>query len=84
MRLPAAEECLVAFPETAAVVLERRRWHRRVAESWVPLDVRRFSLIDIAPCGSESIVKTLARNFRIVWRRRWLGIYRPGMRTSSQ
>jgi hypothetical protein len=78
------EKCLIALSETAAIVLECRWRHRRVAESWVALDVRWFSLIDIAPCGCESIVKTLPGYLRIVGRRRWLGIYRSWMRTSRQ
>jgi hypothetical protein len=79
-----ADERLVALSEIAAIVLKGRRWHRRIAESRVTLEVRRFSLIDIAPCGCESIAKTLPGNLRIVGRRRWLGIYRSWMRTSSQ
>jgi hypothetical protein len=82
--LPAADEGLVALSETAAIVLEGHRWHRRVVESRVALDVRWFSLINIAPCGSESVVKTLPGYLRIVGRRRWLGIYRSWMRTSRQ
>jgi|GEM_PF-4397391 len=82
--LPTTDERPVALSETAAIVLKGRRWHRRIAESWVALDVRRFALIHIAPRGCESIVKTLPGNLRIVWRGRWFGIYRSWMRTSSQ
>jgi len=78
------EERVVALSETVAVVLKSRRRYRRIAESRVALDIRWFSLINIAPCGCESIVKTLARNLRVIWGRRRLGIYRAGMRTSRQ
>jgi hypothetical protein len=82
--LPAADERPVALSETAAIVLKGRRWHRRIVESWVALDVRRFALIRIAPRGCESVVKTLPGDLRIVGWRRWLGIYRSWMRTSRQ
>jgi hypothetical protein len=78
------EECVIPLFETAAVVFKGSRWHRRIAESWVTLDIGWFPLIDIAPCGCKSIVKTLARNLRVIRRRRGLGVYRSWMRTSRQ
>jgi predicted P-loop ATPase/GTPase len=78
------EERVVTVSETAAVVFKGRRRYRRIAESRVALDIRWFSLVNIAPCSCESIVKTLARNLRVIWRRRRLGIYRAWMRTSRQ
>jgi hypothetical protein len=78
------KERMIALSKAAAVVLEGGGWHRRITESRVTFDVGRFSLIHIAPCGRESVVETLARNFRIVGRRRRLGIYRSWMRTSSE
>ena len=73
-RLAVMEERVITLSETTAVILKGRWRHRRIAESWVTLDIRWFPLIDIAPCGCESIVKTLARNLRVIWRRRGLGI----------
>jgi hypothetical protein len=78
------EECFVTPSETAAIVLEGLRWHRRIAESRMAFDVRWSSLINIAPSGFESIVKPMPRYFRKLWRWRWLNIYRVWMRTASQ
>jgi hypothetical protein len=78
------EEGFVTASEAAAIVLKCGRGHGRIAESRVALDVRRFSLIDIAACGCESIVKTLPSYFLKLRRRRWLIVDRMWMRTSRQ
>jgi hypothetical protein len=84
LALAVMEERLVASAEAAAIVLKCRGGHGRIAESRVALDVRRFSLIDIAACGGESIVKTLPSYFLKLRRRRWLIVDRMRMRTSRQ
>jgi hypothetical protein len=78
------DERLVAPSEAAAIILKSFRRHRRIAEPRMPFDVWWLSLINVAPCGCESIVKTVPCYLRKLRRRRWLGIYRPWMRTSSQ
>jgi len=50
----------------------------------MPFDARLNSLVNIAPCGCESIVKTLPGYLGELWRWWWLDIYRSWMRTSSQ
>jgi len=82
--LAAMEECLIATAEAAAIVFESLGRHWWIAEARMALNVWSFSLIHIAPCGGESIVKTLPGNFRIFRRRRRLLIHRMWMRTSSQ
>ena len=82
--LAAMEKCLVPSAEAAAVFLENLGRHWWIAEAWMALNIRPFSLVHITPCGGESIVKTLPGNFRI-FRRRWrLLIDWMWMRTSSQ
>jgi hypothetical protein len=78
------EKCLVASAEAAAIFFESLRRHRWITEARMALNVWSFSLVHIAPCGGESIVKTLPGNFRIFRRRRRLFIDRMWMRTSSQ
>jgi hypothetical protein len=78
------EECLVASAETATIVLESLRRHWWIAEARMALNVWSFSLVHIAPCGGESIVKTLPGNFRIFRRRRRFFIDRMWMRTSGE
>jgi hypothetical protein len=78
------EECFVASAEAAAIVFGSLGRHWWIAEARMALDVWSFSFTHIAPCGGESIVKTLPGNFRIFRRRRRFLINRMWMRTSSQ
>ncbi|MFY9950000.1 MAG: hypothetical protein WA261_19295 [Candidatus Sulfotelmatobacter sp.] len=79
----AMEECLVTSAEAAAIILEGRRRHGRIAETWVAFDIWPLSLIDITACGGEAIVKTLPGNFSKFRRRRWLFIDWMWMRASG-
>jgi hypothetical protein len=51
------------------IILKRRRWHWRIAEAWMPINVRRSPRGDIATCRFDAIVITALRNFRVS--RRW-------------
>jgi hypothetical protein len=61
------------------IILKRRRGHRRVAEAWVSIDVRRASRRDVATCGLDAIVIAALRNIGVSGRRRtidnrlWMG-----------
>ncbi len=83
------EEGIVAIPEGPAVSLNRFGWHRRIAERFMPFDVRRPFSRDIALCRLVSVVDTLLGGFaKLDWRRwrrrRWrLIINRLWMSASS-
>jgi hypothetical protein len=78
------QEGIVTAPEATAIILKRRRRHGRILEPGMAFDVGGLSLVNIAPRSRKSIVKPLLSDCRKIWRRRWFGIYRVGMRTSCQ
>jgi len=78
------QERLVTPSEATPIILSGVRWHRRVAEPGMAFDVRWPALINIAPCGCESIMKTTPCNLRKLRRWRRLNIRGMWMRTSRQ
>lgn len=78
------EERVVTSPEPAAIVLKRRRGHRRIPEPWMAFDIRLFSLVNIAPSSRKSIMKTLPGDLWKIWWRGRFGIYRMWVRASSE
>jgi hypothetical protein len=66
------EEGIVAIPEGLPVRVNRFGWHRRIAERFLPFDVRRPLSRDIALRRLVSVVDTLLGGLAIGhWRRRW-------------
>jgi hypothetical protein len=76
------QERLVPPSKTAAIILSRVRWNRRIPEPGMPFNIRWPTLINIAPRGCESVVKTTPRYLRKLWWWRRLNIRRMWMRTS--
>src|ERR1700721_868572 len=82
--LAAMEKRIVTASETEPVVLDRRGGGRGVTEPGMLFEVRRPSLIDIAPCRCESVViALLGYSIKVRgWRR--FNNYRLWMRTCGQ
>jgi hypothetical protein len=59
----------VSFAEAVPIILKRRRRHRRVAEAWVPIGVRRAAGCDVATCSFNAIVIATLRDLRVARRR---------------
>jgi hypothetical protein len=75
----------VAIAESSAIGLEARGWDGRVAPSWVVIEDRWLSGIDIMVGGFETIVIALLLDCLVVKRgRRRSVIDRLGMRAASQ
>jgi len=62
---------VISLAESLAIIIPRRRRHRRIAETLVRLGIRRTPMRNIVPRRAESIIKGLLRNLPIRrWRRR--------------
>jgi hypothetical protein len=75
------EECLVPSPEAVAILLDQRRWHRRIPEPRMLFHAWRPSLGDIPPRSFESSVKALPTGIAKLrrWRRRCINNHRLRM-----
>jgi hypothetical protein len=81
-----ANDAAIPIAEAAAVGFNGGRWYRWIAETRMTAQVRRQSRLQIVPCRSHAVVKTLILNLRQRgrrWRRRIIGD-RLWMRTPGQ
>jgi hypothetical protein len=64
------EKGIVAITERSAVGLSRFGWNRRIAECFLPFDVRRPLSCEIALCRLVSVKETLLGGLaKLDWRR---------------
>jgi hypothetical protein len=79
------ERLLVAFPEAMPVVLKGGRRDWRIAEARMTFRIGGAACCDVAARRFHSIMKSVTRNLRPRWRRRWRIIRnRLRMRAGSQ
>ena len=79
------EKASIACAEPVAIILNRRRRHRGIAEVWVPFRVWTHITRYIPPRGFESIMEALAGDLAELrrWRRSGVHNNRPRMRASG-
>jgi hypothetical protein len=79
------EKPVISVVEGVAVLINRRRWHGRVAETGMVFKVWWTALSNVVTSGLEPIVKALLIDCAgYWWRRRWCVVSGLWVRTASE